>query len=315
VKVIDYIERSSSTLISYEIIPPLRGGTAKQIFQVVEKLIPFNPPFIDITSRAAEVYIETMPDGTRHQRVRRKRPGTIGLSAAVKNRFNVETVPHILCRGFTREETEDALIELNYLGIDNVLALTGDQTNRGNPGNRSSTHNRYANDLVEQIVEMNKGDYLETMEDSVPTDFCIGVGGYPEKHQESSNKESQIQILKEKVEAGAHYIVTQMFFNNEDFFRLVQDCRNAGITVPIIPGLKVLTSKRHLKIIPEIFQVQIPEPFKNQVMEADKHEVKQIGIDWTLQQCQELLEAKVPCIHFFILLDADLVTQIISSII
>ncbi|MFQ6674401.1 MAG: methylenetetrahydrofolate reductase, partial [Fidelibacterota bacterium] len=311
-KVIEFLERSNSTLLSYEIIPPLRGGTAKKIFRLVEELMPYEPPFIDITSRSAEAYYEKMPDGTLRRRVRRKRPGTLGLSAAIKNRFNVETVPHVLCRGFTREETEDALIELNYLGIDNVLAITGDDTGRGSPGNEDSTVNRYAFDLVTQIVDMNRGVYSEVLEDTHPTDFCIGVGGYPEKHRLSPDEETDIQYLKDKVDAGAHYIVTQMFFDNASFFPFVERCRKAGIDVPIIPGLKILTTRRHLRILPEIFHVQVPETLAGRVREAAPGEVKNIGMEWAIQQCQGLLDAKVPCIHFYIMQDAGAVTQIIS---
>lgn len=313
-KVIDFLESSNRTLLSYEIIPPLRGGTARLIFDLVDELMPFEPPFIDITSRSAEVYDEKLPGGTVRRRVRKKRPGTIGLSAAIKNRFSVETVPHILCRGFTQEETEDALIELNYLGIDNVLAITGDDTGRGNPGNRDDSMNRYANELVAQIVNMNRGIYLESLEDSHPTDFCIGVGGYPEKHRDSASLEADTEFLKKKVDLGAHYIVTQMFFDNADYFPFVERCRQAGIGVPIIPGLKILTSKRHLTLLPEIFNVDVPEPLASLVREAPKEEVKQIGIDWALNQCQELLEAKVPCIHFYIMQDARTVTKIVSQI-
>lgn len=313
-KVTEYIEQARSTLISYEIIPPLRGGTAQKIFDLVKQLMPFEPPFIDMTSRSAEVYHEKLPDGTTRRRIRRKRPGTIGLTAAIKNRFNVETVPHILCRGFTREETEDALIELNYLGINNVMALTGDQTNRGNPGNENSTINRYANELVEQIVNMNRGEYLETLADSHQMDFCVGVGGYPELHPESSDWESNIQFVKKKVDSGAHYVVSQMFFKNADFFRFVKSCRKAGIDVPIIPGLKVITTKRHLTLLPKIFNVEVPEPLAGRVRAAEPEEVRQIGIDWALQQCQELHEAKVPCIHFYIMQDATTVATIVSQL-
>ena len=313
-KVIDFLERASSTLFSYEIIPPLRGGTARKIFDLVEELMPYDPPFIDLTSRAAEVYDEKIPDGTIRQHVRRKRPGTIGLSAAIKNRFSVETVPHILCLGFTCEETEDALIELNYLGIDNVLAITGDDTDRGNPGNKTSTVNRHANDLVEQIVNMNRGVYLENLEDSHATDFCIGVGGYPEKHEESARWEVDIQSVKDKVDLGAEYIVTQMFFENSAYFKFVERCTKAGIDVPIIPGLKILTTKRHLTLLPDIFHVNVPEALAKRVRDAEPKEVKQIGIDWALEQSQELLEAKVPCIHFYIMQNAKTVTKIVSQV-
>ncbi|MEE9168024.1 MAG: methylenetetrahydrofolate reductase [Candidatus Neomarinimicrobiota bacterium] len=314
-KVTECIEQANSTLFSYEIIPPLRGGTAQRIFDLVEQLVPFDPPFIDMTSRAAEVYHEKLPDGATRRHIRRKRPGTIGLTAAIKNRYDLETVPHILCHGFTREETEDALIELNYLGINNVMALTGDQTERMSPGNEKSTINRYASELVEQIVNMNQGIYLEALEDTHPTDFCIGVGGYPELHSESSDWEANIRFVKNKVDAGAHYIVSQMFFGNSDFFRLVKDCRKAGIRVPIIPGLKVLTTKRHLTLLPELFNVEVPEPLASRAREADPTEVKRIGIEWALEQCQGLIEASVPCIHFYIMQDASTVAKIVSQLI
>lgn len=313
-RVTDYIDRAHSILFSYEIIPPLRGGTAQHVFDLVEQLMPNNPPFIDITSRAAEVYVEKLPDGTTRERVRKKRPGTIGLSAALKNRFNVETVPHVLCRGFTREETEDALIELNYLGINNVMALTGDQTKRSRPGNEKSTINSYAINLVEQIVNMNNGVYLEHLEGSHPTDFCIGVGGYPEVHPASSDRASDVQFVKRKIDAGADYIVTQMFFNNRDFFRFVTECRESGIHVPIIPGIKILAVRRHLELLPQIFGVEVPEPLATRVREAESHEVKDIGINWALDQCQGLLDSRVPCIHFYIMQDASEVAKVVSQL-
>ncbi len=312
-KVVEYLEKSSTTTFSYEIIPPLRGGTAQKIFNLVEVLMPFDPPFIDVTSRAAEVYYEESYHSTQIRRVRRKRPGTLGLCAAIKNRFNVETVPHLLCHGFTKEETEDALIELNYLGINNVLAVTGDDTEREKNRYEKRNKNKFANELVEQIVALNSGLYLENLEDSYPTDFCIGVGGYPELHEDSPDFETDTHYLAQKVNAGADYIVTQMFFDNSNFIHFVERVRKAGIDIPIIPGLKILSSKSHLKLLPERFHVTIPDDLVSQVKNSDPKDVKSIGVKWALNQCQELLEMKVPCIHFYIMQSAKSVLKVVSE--
>ncbi len=291
----------------------MRGGSAADIFNLVDQVMPFNPPFIDLTSRSAEVYYEQKIDGSDQKHVKRKRPGTIGLSAAIKNRFNVETVPHILCNGFTKEETEDALIELSYLGIDNVLAVRGDDL-RKDPGEGNGRHiNRFASDLVEQITELNNGQYLEELSDSSPTNFCIGVGGYPECHIDSADADTDIEFLKLKVDKGADYIVSQMFFDNKAYFDFVDRARNAGIMVPIIPGLKILTQESHLKIIPDIFHIEIPEALQNQVKGKSKQEIKTAGIDWAMHQVQELVDAKVPCVHFYIMSSAKAVTEIVSQ--
>ncbi len=311
-KVIEYLEKANSTLFSYEIIPPQRGGNIQQIFYLVEQLMPFEPPFIDLTSRSAEVYYEDAPNGTVIRHIRRKRPGTIGLSAAIKNRYRVETVPHLLCRGFTREETEDALVELNYLGINNVLAVRGDELRKDPKDQPGRTRNRYAKDLVRQIVDMNHGKYLEDLLDAYQTDFCIGVGGYPEKHFEAPNLASDLKYLKEKVEAGADYIVTQMFYDNQSYFSFVEQCRQIGIDVPIIPGIKILTRESHLRTIPKNFFVDIPQALSDQV-QASPQRAREIGINWALEQCQELVETKVPCIHFYIMSSATEIGEIVSQ--
>ncbi len=233
-KIIDYFNNSDKTLFSYEIIPPFRGGSLQKVFELVEQLMPFNPPFIDLTSRSAESYYQDDGSGELAQRIRRKRPGTIGISAAIKNKFNIETVPHILCNGFTKEETEDALIELNYLGINNVLAVRGDEL-RTNPIDDKKNRNKYASDLVRQIYEMNSGKYLEPLIDPFKTNFCIGVGGYPEKHFEANDMNTDIKRLKQKVNNGADYIVTQMFYDNKVYFKFVEMCKKEGIDIPIIP--------------------------------------------------------------------------------
>lgn len=312
-KVIDYLKNADKPLFSYEIMPPLRGGSAEKIFRMVEELMPFNPPFIDLTSRSAEVeYIDT-PNGQFERNVRRKRPGTIGLSAAIKNRFDVETVPHVLCNGFTREETEDALIELNYLGIHNVLAVRGDDLRRNMTTNGKTT-NKYASDLVCQIQKMNQGEYLDKLLDASATDFSVGVGGYPEKHFEAVDMNTDLMYLKEKVDNGADYIVTQMFYENKSYFDFVEQACAVGITVPIIPGLKIISTKRHLKLIPEFFYIEIPDELGKQVEEAKtKDEVKNIGVNWAIEQTKELYEANVPCIHFYIMQSAKQVVNVVQE--
>jgi len=312
-KVIDFLERANNTLFSYEIIPPKRGGNIKDVFSLIDELVRFEPPFIDLTSRSAEIYYEEFPDGMIQRHTRRKRPGTIGLSAAIKNKYNVETVPHMLCMGFTQQETEDALIELNYLGINNVLAVRGDDLRKQHEG-EGKTYNDYANDLVTQIQAMNRGEYLEDIDNAFPAEFCVGVGGYPEKHFEAPNKMADIKYLKKKVDAGADYIVTQMFFDNKAYFDFVEECRKAGINVPIIPGIKILTKEVHLKSIPRNFFIDIPEKLSNAIIGSSKEEIINIGTEWALNQCQELIEHKVPCVHFYIMSSSDEVAKVVSQL-
>ena len=313
-KVIEILERASEPLISYEIIPPKRGGSAEQIMEVVEALMPFEPPFIDMTSHAATVSYEEVGDDTWKRRVKRKRPGTLGLCAAIKARFGIETVPHLLCNGFTREETEDALIELHYLGIRNVMALTGDDTGYDKPVAAGRSCNQHAIDLVRQMNDMNEGRYIETLADAAPTDFCIGVGGYPEKHFEAPNLTWDILRLKRKVDAGAHYVTTQMFFDNAAYFEFVERCRDVGITVPIIPGLKILTRKRHLQFLPRTFHTDIPEALAAEVEEADDERVADIGIEWAIRQSEELMSAGVPGVHFYIMSSAETVRRVVEPL-
>lgn len=311
-KVIDFLEKANQTLFSYEILPLKRGGRIDDIYALVDELAPFEPPFIDLTSRSAEVYYDELNDGSLKRHIRRKRPGTIGLSAAIKNKYNIETVPHILCNGFTKEETEDALIELNYLGIDNILAVRGDDL-RKIPKQDVRPRNYFANDLVEQIQTMNQGVYLEELQDAHATDFCVGVAGYPEKHFESPNLDTDIEYLKLKVDQGADYIVTQMFYDNKAYFSFVEKCRKAGINIPIIPGIKILTREFHLKTIPSNFFVDIPIELAENVKGKPKEEIIKVGRNWALQQCQELVEANVPCIHFYIMSSATEVTEVVSE--
>jgi len=311
--VIEHLERAKNTLFSYEIIPPPRGKSAKDVLDMVDQVLPFDPPFIDVTSHPAEAYYEEQNDGNIRRRIRRKRPGTISICGIIQNRYRIDTVPHLLCRGFTREETEDVMIELNYLDIHNVLAIRGDETNYKKPVDNSRSTNVYAVDLVEQLNELKRGDYLEEIANSEPINLCIGVGAYPEKHVESPSLKRDISYLKAKIDAGADYIVTQMFYDNAKFFSFVDACREAGITVPIIPGLKVINRARQLTSLPKNFHIGIPDELVDDIYENPKH-VGEIGIRWCKRQCEELLNAGVKCIHFYVMNDARTVTKVIKEL-
>ncbi|HKH48678.1 MAG TPA: methylenetetrahydrofolate reductase [Thermoanaerobaculia bacterium] len=313
-KVTEHLAKADRPLISFEIIPPLRGGDVKGLLALIDDLTKFRPPFIDITSHAAEVIYEETPQGLQ-RRVKRKRPGTLGVCALLQNKYQIDAVPHILCRGFTREETEDFLIELKYLGIDNVLAVRGDDSGFKKPLQYGRSANDYACDLVAQIAAMNHGRYLEQdLLDAEPSNFCIGVGGYPEKHFESANLKLDVRHAKEKVEAGAHYVVTQMFFNNEHYFRYLEACREQGITVPVIPGLKILTSAKQLMTVPRTFYVEIPDALSEEVLNAKPEHVLDIGVEWALKQSEELLAHGVPALHFYVMQSANAVKKLMARL-
>jgi len=311
-KIVDILDRSTEPLISYEIIPPFRGRSAKQIYNIIDELIEFKPPFIDVTSHSAEAKFLERGDGSFTRKIQRKRPGTLGLCAAIKYRYNVETVPHLLCRGFSKQETEDALIELSYLGIDNVLAVTGDGSEKHS--NTSRAANRYAVDLVQQIQRMNKGHYEEMIMDSAPSNFCIGVGGYPEKHPESPSLEQDIRYLKAKIDAGAGYIVTQMFFVNDDYFKFVELCRSNGISVPIIPGIKLLTRRSQLKSLAKHFSVTMPDELVSAMEIGSDDDCREIGLEYALKQCDALMGSNVPALHFYVMQDVKHVKEIVSTL-
>lgn len=314
-KVTEHYEKAEGPLISYEIIPPRRGGSIDDILEIVEALLPYDPPFIDVTSHAAEAYYEEMPGNVVRRHVKRKRPGTIGLCAAIQYRYGIDAVPHILCNGFTREETEDALIELHYLGIRNVLAVRGDDMVNPKAERPGRTINTYASDLVGQIGAMNQGRFLEDLIDARPTDFCIGVGGYPEKHFEAPNLAWDVDKLKMKVDAGADYVVTQMFFDNSHYFRFIEMCREAGITVPIVPGVKILTTLNHLQSLPRTFGAEIPQALADEVRGVDSNaEAAEVGIAWAREQARGLLDAGVPGIHFYIMSTANHVVRVLESL-
>ena len=314
-KVTEHLAKSNETLISFEIIPPKRGGDIKQLLSVLEDVVKFNPKYIDITSHAAEVIYEETATGDFKMRVKRKRPGTLGICALIQNKYQIDAVPHVICQGFTKEETEDFLIELHYLGIDNVLAIRGDDSGYHKPVKFGRTVNEYAADLVKQIKEINQGNYLEdTLVDAGKMDFCIGVGGYPEKHFESPNLATDIRYTKEKVDAGADYLVTQMFYDNRKYYDYVDRCRKEGIDVPIIPGIKILTSQQQLNNVPRNFYIDVPNALADEVMAAKPEHVLDIGVEWAYKQVEDLLNHNVPAIHFFIMQNSQPITTLMNKI-
>ena len=314
-KVTEHLARADSPFISFEIIPPLRGGNVKGLLALIEDLSKYRPPFIDITSHAAEVIYEEKREGAIQRRVKRKRPGTLGVCALIQNKYHLDAVPHILCHGFTREETEDFLIELRYLGIDNVLAVRGDDSGYQKPLQHGRTSNAFAVDLVRQICAMNQGQYLEEeLLDAQPSDFCIGVGGYPEKHFEAPNLAVDVRHAKEKIEAGAHYIVTQMFFDNRHYWDFLAACRAEGIEAPILPGLKILANKNQLASIPRSFHVEIPAALADEIVAAPPERVLDVGVEWARLQVEELLARGVPSVHFYVMQSATAINRLMAKL-
>ena len=301
-KVTEHLNNANGKpLFSIEILPPLKGKSIQSIYDAIDPLLEFKPSFIDVTYHREEYVYKKHPNGFLEKKSVRKRPGTVGICAAIMNRYKIDAVPHIICGGFTKDETENALIDLSFLGIDNVLLLRGDSIKSESAFFPDPNGNAYATDLIAQVVEMNKGNFLEEeLQDVEPTNFCIGVSGYPEKHFEAPNLRTDVKYLKMKVDMGAEYIVTQMFFDNKKYFEFVDACRNVGINVPIVPGIKVLTAKKQLTMLPSIFHIDIPEDLEVEVSKATSPDhVKEIGIQWAIQQCKELYQANVPCLHFY----------------
>ncbi|MBU1102019.1 MAG: methylenetetrahydrofolate reductase [Bacteroidetes bacterium] len=314
-KVIEHLAKANNTLISFEIIPPKRGGNVGQIMSVLEDITKFNPPFIDITSHAAEVVHEEDLHGEFKMKIKRKRPGTLGICALIQNKYNIDAVPHVICQGFTREETEDFLIELHYLGIDNVLAIRGDESSFQKPLKYGRSINQNASQLVHQISDINKGKYIEdSLLDAEPMNFCVGVGGYPEKHFESPNIQSDIENTKMKIESGADYIVTQMFYDNQKFFDYVDLCRKEGIDVPIIPGLKIITAKSQLFNIPKNFHIDVPKELADEINSAKPEHVVDVGVEWAQKQVEQLLNKNVPAIHFYIMQNTGPIKKLLSKL-
>ena len=314
-KVTEHIKNAKQTLFSFEILPPLKGTSIQSIYDSLDPLMEFNPPFIDVTYHREEYVYKKRKDGLLERRAVRKRPGTVGICAAIMNKYNVDTVPHIICGGFNKEETENALIDLDFLGVDNVLVLRGDPIKSETYFTADEGGHKYASELLQQVDGMNKGIYLdEELKNSAPTDFCIGVAGYPEKHFEAPNMRSDIHFLKKKVEAGTDYIVTQMFFDNQQYFDFVKLCRENEITIPIIPGLKPISTQKQLTLLPQRFYLSVPNPLVDEVLKYKTNEaVRQVGVEWATQQTKELIEFGAPCIHFYTMGKSDNVQQIVGN--
>lgn len=301
-KVTEHIENAKGrSLFSFEILPPLKGQNIQSIFDSIDPLLEFNPPFIDVTYHREEYEYRELPGGLLQKRIVKKRPGTVGICAAIQNKYKVDAVPHILCGGFTKEDTENFLIDLDFLGIQNVVALRGDAVKSEIYFKPEKEGNHYAGELVTQISNLNKGIYLDAdLQNSCATNFCIGVAGYPEKHMEAPSLDSDVYFLKQKINNGASYIVTQMFFDNQKFFDFVAKCRKEGITVPIIPGLKPISTKKQLNQIPHRFKVDLPDDLIMEVVKAkDNEAVRQIGVEWCITQSKELVAAGIPVLHYY----------------
>jgi methylenetetrahydrofolate reductase (NADPH) len=310
------IKAKGKTLFSFEIIPPLKGQNIQKLYDNIDPLMEFNPPFIDVTtSREEYIYIKK-EGGLLEQKVTRMRPGTVGICASLKHKYDIDPVPHVLCGGFSKEETEYVLLDCHYLGIDNVMALRGDARKDEAYFIPTSNGNKYANELVEQIEDLNKGKYLhDIIETTFKTDFCIGVAGYPEKHMEAPSMDADLRRLKQKVDAGADYIVTQMFFDNQKYFEFVESAREIGISVPIIPGIKPIAVQRHLKVLPQVFKLDLPDDLVKEIEKCkDNKQIRKVGIEWAIQQSKELIAHGSPVVHFYSMGKSDNIKAIASEV-
>lgn len=310
------IKAEEKTQFSFEILPPLKGENIQSIFDSIDPLMEFNPPFIDVTYHREEYVYKEVDNGLLQKKIVRKRPGTVGICAAIQNKYNVDAIPHILCGGFTKEDTENFLIDLGFLEIDNVMALRGDAVKNETYFTPEPQGHRYASDLVSQIKALNDGVYLEEdLKNTTPTNFCIGVAGYPEKHMEAPSLDSDIHFLKQKIKKGATYIVTQLFFDNKKYFEFVKKCRSEGITVPIIPGLKPLATRKQLNMLPHRFSVELPDALIMEVVKCKTNkEVRQVGVDWCIAQSKELIKAGVPVLHYYSMGKSDNIRAIASKL-
>ncbi len=315
-KVIDILKGHGKAFPSLEFVPPLKGSDINVLYQSLEPLMEFNPPFVNITSHREEVVFTQTSDGSMAKRVISKRPGTVAIAAAVMKRFPIEVVPHILCAGMTKYEIENQLIDLSFLDIQNVMALRGDGTGKHKEFIPKEGGYYHTNNLVEQIRNLNEGRYLdENLENPIPTNFCIGVAGYPEKHFEAADMESDILNLKKKVDAGAEYIITQMFFDNNYFYKFVENCRKVGITVPIIPGLKPISTIAHLEKLPQAFSLKIPFELKKEMLKAKGNkDIFQLGIEWCATQSKDLLANGAPAIHYYTMGKAKNIKEILKRV-
>ena len=315
-KVIEHINQAKDTLISFEILPPLKGKGIQSLYQHLDPLMEFKPAFINVTYHRSEHVFKKTADGNFQKVVVRKRPGTESICAAIMNKYSVDTVPHLICGGFSVNETEDALINLNYLGIDNVLVLRGDAAKNETAFLPEPGGHQYATDLLKQVTDLNAGIYLEEdLKNTSQTKFCIGVAGYPEKHFEAPNMDTDLHHLKQKVDMGADYIVTQMFFDNEKFYAFVKACRDVGITVPIIPGLKPIYTKKQLTVLPKVFHIDLPTALTKEVIKCNTdEEVEKVGTAWLLQQSKELKAFGVPVLHYYTLGRPKMVAEVVKEL-
>ena len=314
-KVTEHLNNSNGTLFSFEILPPLKGKSIQSIFDGIDPLMEFKPKFINVTYHREEFIYKERENGLLEKIAIRKRPGTVGICAAIMNKYQVDAVPHLICGGFSKEETENALIDLQFLGIDNVLALRGDSIKTESTFRAHQDGHRYAVELIHQVCDMNGGNYMMDDIQLEPTDFCIGTAGYPEKHFEAMNMTTDLHYLKAKVDAGAEYIVTQMFFDNKKYFEFVDACRNVGITIPIIPGLKPIKTLDHITFLPKFFKIDYPEALSSELLKCkDSKEVEKIGIEWGIQQSKELKAAGVPCIHYYTMSNSSMVKAIAREV-
>ncbi|UOB18846.1 methylenetetrahydrofolate reductase [NAD(P)H] [Abyssalbus ytuae] len=316
-KVTEHIVKASGkTLFSFEIIPPQKGSNIQDLYSNIDPLMEFNPPFIDVTtSREEYVYIDK-GNGLFDRKITRMRPGTVGICASLQHKYDVDAIPHVLCGGFTKEETEYMLVDCHYLGIQNVMALRGDAMKHQRYFEPAKGGHNYASELVNQIHELNQGKYLnETIEGGDKSDFCIGVAGYPEKHLEAPSMDFDLKKLKEKVDAGADYIVTQMFFDNVSFFEFIKKIKEYGINVPVIPGIKPIAVKKHLQLLPQVFKIDLPEALVTEVEKCKSNsEVRRVGIEWAIQQSKELKEAGVPVLHYYSMGKSDNIKAIAQAV-
>ncbi len=315
-KVTDYLANTKGPIISLEVLPPPKGKSIESIYKMLDPLMEFSPAFVNVTYHRAEQVFKKRPDGSYVNVEIRKRPGTVGICAAIMNKYKVEAIPHLICGGFSKEETENALIDLNFLGVQNVLALRGDAAAQEKFFTPHPSGHRYAEELVDQIINLNRGRYLEDdILGGVNTDFCIGVAGYPEKHFESANNEMDLYYLKRKIEHGADYITTQMFFNNKHYYNFVENCKNTGIDVPIIPGLKPLSNKNQLSVVPSLFNTEIPvDLYKAMSNATTPEECEKVGEDWLYEQCKDLLANNVQVLHFYTLGKPQVVHNVLKRL-
>jgi methylenetetrahydrofolate reductase (NADPH) len=315
-KIIDHIKQAKDTLVSFEVLPPLKGKGIEALYKHLDPLMEFKPAFINVTYHRSEHVFKKRADGSFEKVVIRKRPGTESICAAIMNKYNVDTVPHLICGGFSVNETEDALLNLQYLGIDNVLVLRGDAAKNETAFEAEPDGHKYAIDLLRQVVNLNAGIYLEEdLKATNKTTFCIGVAGYPEKHFEAPNMQTDLKYLKDKVDGGADYIVTQMFFDNEKYYSFVKACRDFGINVPIIPGLKPIYTKKQLTVLPKIFNIDLPTDLSNDIIKCkNDEEVEQIGIEWLLHQSKDLKKNGVQVLHYYTLGKPHVVANVVRNL-